>query len=115
LHKTINTLIGDITSLAVLITQNTKADVFIEYSAHVNKISIKFHPNGWEDKASKPITLDVYLGSQWDKEEDVIKRLQGTKKQLVQFGIKNKLDYSKLPYEIEEVKHYKFGHMEGQK
>jgi hypothetical protein len=104
MNKTIPQLVGEITSLAVLITQNTKHDVFVDYQAHVCKLVVGLYVNGWQ-LGKEHIDADVYIDS--NNSDEAIKRLTEIKKQLVQIGLKNKLNFSKLPYEIEEIKHYK--------
>ena len=41
-------LIGKLTSLAYKVTNTTNADVFIDYSGHVNYITVRVYKDGWD-------------------------------------------------------------------
>ena len=56
-------LVNAITELSIKITQTTKADVFCDYSGHVNGLTVRVMLNGWqpdyiEPNYSKIIYLD---------------------------------------------------------
>lgn len=42
-------LLQEVLTICVKITQGSKADVFFEYSAHINKHGVHYYENGWED------------------------------------------------------------------
>ena len=39
-----------------------KADVFVEYSAHVDQLSVRVYETGWEAGKTRDWSRDVYLG-----------------------------------------------------
>ena len=43
-------------TMAMLISEKTKADCFVDYQAHVGGIDVRMYPNGWEQGA-KPVNL----------------------------------------------------------
>lgn len=71
-------LVLDIMRLGVEISKNTKTDVFVEYSGHVDQLRVLIYKGGWEwekDKEhySRDVYLDIKLGC---SEEDIIKSLE---------------------------------------
>lgn len=106
LNRTIPQLIGEITSLAVLITINTEHDVITEYSGHVKLLQVRIFIGGWE---SNKYSTDgeVWCNTERYAEKDIIKKLCKLKHTLILLARKDKLNFSKLPYEIEEVKCYR--------
>jgi len=107
-NKSINQLVGEITSLAVMITSNTNADVFIDYSAHCDSLEIRIFKDGWENHCGPDIEEDAYtkIGPRRN-EENVIKKQQEIEKQLVRIARKGKINFSELPYELVQVKAYR--------
>lgn len=103
MKKEICQLIGEITSLAVLITEKTEADIFVDYAAHVKALSIKVYPKGWSDDEVF-INYNNYLNKDYSYAE-----LVKVKRQLIKIVIKGHVDLTKFPYEIEtiEIKNYK--------
>ena len=76
-------LVLDIMRLGVEISQNTTTDVFVEYSGHVDQLSVRIYESGWEkDKEhySRDVYLDIKLGC---SEEDIIKSLEEIYAELV--------------------------------
>ena len=64
-----------ILKLAIEITNNTKATVFVEYSGHINCISIRAYWQGWTSNTDCDYKVDVYFDIY---SEDVLeKQLQG--------------------------------------
>lgn len=107
MNRNINQLVGEIVSLAVLITSNTKADVFINYSAHCDVLNIAIHSDGWKSGVSSDIDQAVYTKpDKYRSEEDLVKKLTLIKRELIKIARKGKISFLKLPYEIEEVKRY---------
>lgn len=106
-NKSISQLVGEITSLAVIITTNTDTDVFINYSAHCDDLEIRIHSDGWKTNSRPDIIEDVFTkSSKYRTEREVMKKLYETEKQLIKIARKGKIDFSKLPYELIEVKKY---------
>ena len=54
-------LVGELSKLAVEISENTKTDVFVRYSPHVNDVMIDIHLNGWTSDRHKPTYLSINL------------------------------------------------------
>lgn len=84
MNDSISTLVGEITFLAVKISLNTKADVFVDFYAHVKQLSIRYFSNGYEDDV-EPVLTEVYL--KWEEwvdatEESVIEQLESIKRNL---------------------------------
>ena len=76
-------LVLDIMQLGVEISKNTKTDVFVSYSGHVDQLFIMVFHDGWEkDKEyySRNVYLDIKLGR---SEEDIIKSLEEIHAELV--------------------------------
>jgi hypothetical protein len=71
-------LVLDIMRLGVEISKNTKTDVFVEYSGHVDQLYIMVFHGGWEkDKDKEYYSRDVYLNeTERRTEEDIIKSLE---------------------------------------
>lgn len=103
MKKEICQLIGEITSLAVLITEKTEIDIFVDYAAHVGELGIRVYPEGWSDDEVF-INYDNYINRDSSYAE-----LVKVKRQLIKIAIKGHVDLSKFPYEIEtiEIKNYK--------
>jgi hypothetical protein len=78
MSSVIKKLIGEITELAVQVTNNTKHDVFVDYRAHINTFAIIVHIDGW-DKNRNPKEI-LRLSLNWDDEK--IKKLKQTKRKL---------------------------------
>jgi hypothetical protein len=64
-----------ILKLAIEITNNTKADVFVEYSGHINCISIRAYWQGWIENTDWDYAVEVYFDIY--SEEVCEKQLQG--------------------------------------
>lgn len=71
-------LIQKITLKAYKISTKTKADVFVDYSGHVNSICIYFYKNGWQEDIEWDFRLDFSL----EIEKEAITKLEFTLKQL---------------------------------
>lgn len=74
-----------ILKLAIEITNNTKADVFVDYSGHVNSISIRAYLQGWgverNTDYSKDIYFNVFSENECEKElQETIKILEEVQK-----------------------------------
>lgn len=69
----IKQLVLDIMTLAIEKTETTKADVFVNYGAHVNLFEIRINPTGWINSSERAddfeeIKKDVYL----DQDEEIV-------------------------------------------
>ena len=70
-------LVLDIMQLGVEISKNTKADVFINYSGHVDSLDIMIFHGGWSDGRSADYKKDIYLNTKsYRTEEDIIDVLE---------------------------------------
>lgn len=78
MNSVIKKLIGEITELAVEITNNTKHDVFVEYRAQINAIQVYIYLNGWTVNKDCEDILNLSLN--WKEEK--IKKLKSTKRKL---------------------------------
>ena len=69
-------LVLDIMRLGVEISKNTKTDVFVDYSGHVDQLSVRIYEDGWE-KDKEYYSRDVYLNeTEHRTEEDIIEILE---------------------------------------
>ena len=69
-------LVLDIMRLGVEISQNTTTDVFVEYSGHVDQLSIRIYEDGW-GKDKEHYSRDVYLDvAKYRTEEDITETLE---------------------------------------
>ena len=76
-------LVLDIMRLGVEISQNTTTDVFVEYSGHVDQLSIRIYEDGWE-KDKEHYSKDIYLNAEaYRTEEDIIETLEEIYAELV--------------------------------
>lgn len=67
----------EIMKLAAQVSKTTKADVFVEYSGHVDLLTVRIHPEGYEGDSFR---YDFY-GEQFDsvseaKFDDIIGKLR---------------------------------------
>lgn len=75
-------LVLDIMRLGVEISKNTKTDVFVEYSGHVDQLYIMVFHGGWE-KDKEYYSRNVYLNPKYRTEEDIIETLEEIYAELV--------------------------------
>jgi hypothetical protein len=69
-------LVLDIMQLGVEISQNTTTDVFVEYSGHVDQLSVRIYEDGWK-KNKKHYSKDIYLNTKaYQTEEGIIETLE---------------------------------------
>jgi uncharacterized protein (DUF849 family) len=68
-------LVLDIMQLGVEISKNTKTDVFVEYSGHVDQLSVRIYDDGWK-KSMEPYDRYVYLNTETYQEEGIIEILE---------------------------------------
>ena len=69
-------LVLDIMKLAVEISKNTEADVFVDYSGHVDQLSVRIYKGGWE-KGKEHYRKDIYLNTKaYQTEEYIIETLE---------------------------------------
>lgn len=71
-------LIKEIIVKAYQISTKTKADVFVNFSGHVNNLKIFFYKNGWNENIEWDFNIDIYL----DIEKDAKTKLQLVLKEL---------------------------------
>ena len=77
-------LVLDIMQLAVEISENTKADVFVEYSGHVDQLSVRIYKGGWEKGKDEELYKNIYLNANgYRTEEDIIASLEEIYAELV--------------------------------
>ena len=76
-------LVLDIMRLGVEISENTKTDVFVYYSGHVDSLDIRVFYGGWSEGRSADYTKCVYLNSKYRSEEDIIEILEEIHAELV--------------------------------
>lgn len=108
MYKSINQLIGEITSLAANISLNTKIDVFTEYIAHCDMFEIRIYENGWVNNYAADIEETFYIRpNRHHTEKEILNKLQQIERQLIKIARKGKINFSKLPYEIIPVKSYR--------
>ena len=63
MSSVVKKLIGEITELAVEITNKTKHDVFVRYEGHVNAIIIDYHKNGYYSGSNGIDILDLFMNN----------------------------------------------------
>lgn len=104
-------LVGDITTLGAMVNMFTDFCVFIRFSGHVDTIDVTIAAS--KDDYNKNIVKGNYdlptKKGYGDKEESLFKTLNRIKYQLKKILRDHKIDYSKLDYEEEVVRHYKLG------
>lgn len=71
-------LIQEIILKAYQISTKTKADIFVNYSGHVNNICIYVYKNGWQESLDWDFRLDFVL----EQQEEAITKLQFVLKEL---------------------------------
>ena len=70
-------LVLDIMNLGIEISKNTKADVFVNYSGHVDSLDIMIFHGGWSDGRSGDYKKSIYLDTtEYRTEEDIIETLE---------------------------------------
>ena len=103
LNSDIAVLCGEITALAVLITNNSETDVFVKFSGHVKYFEVDIYLNGWKPNSSADTEDVINLK---DKPNRVIKNLKTIKHYLIKLARGQKINFAYLPYTVEEVRHY---------
>ena len=69
-------LVLDIMQLAVEISKNTKADVFVNYSGHVDWFDVRIYDCGWTEGCVCDYTKYIYLDTDdYRTEETIIETL----------------------------------------
>lgn len=53
-------LVRRILTIAMLISEKTKADCFVDYQPHVGGIAVHMYPNGWKTGANPVSLLESY-------------------------------------------------------
>lgn len=77
-------LVLDIMRLGVEISKNTEADVFVNYSGHVDLLSVMIFYSGWSDGRSADYKKEIYLDvAKRRTEEDIIETLSEIYAELV--------------------------------
>ncbi len=81
-------IIGEITSLAVHISETQQPDIFVEYSGHVDTVKIRIYSKGWEpsgidNECNPDIELRIWLD---DNKTKVVDLLDDIKQQLREIG-----------------------------
>lgn len=76
-------LVLDIMQLGVEISKSTKTDVFVDYSGHVDQLSVRIYESGWK-KSKEHYSKDIYLNTEaYQTEEDIIEALEEIYAELV--------------------------------
>ena len=99
-------LVGEIMTLASMVNQFTKFCAFVRFSGHVDQISVDIASSKEEFTETK-VSGSAYTGSDEDDDRYSIETLNKLKYRLKKILRENEIDYSKLNYEVEEVRHYK--------
>ena len=77
-------LVLDIMKLGVEISKNTKTDVFVNYSGHVDLLNVMIFYSGWSDGRNADYKKDIYLNTEaYRTEEDIINVLDEIYAELV--------------------------------
>jgi hypothetical protein len=98
-------LLGEIQTLAYMVNAFTEYCVFVRFSGHVDQIEVDVARTK-SDYLDKVVNGQTYLSQDSSDEKNMI-RLRKIKTELRKILRKNKVDYSRLNYEVEEVRHYK--------
>ena len=77
-------LVLEIQELSIWITNNSKTDVFVDYSGHVNGLSIRIMLNGWKQEYTEPdYSKTLYLDRNSVKEfQETIDHLKAIKEEI---------------------------------
>lgn len=103
IRREIAMLLGEISTLVYMVNTYTQYCAFINFSGHVDRIEVSIRKSREEYK-TELINEGTYLDFTLENDR---KRLVGIKTELRKILRKNRIDYSRLGYEIEEVRHYK--------
>lgn len=77
-------LVLDIMQLGVEISKNTKTDVFVDYSGHVDLLNVRIYADGWEKDEKFYFYKNIYLNiTDHRTEEDIIETLEEIYAELV--------------------------------
>nr|DAI90591.1 MAG TPA: hypothetical protein [Caudoviricetes sp.] len=107
MYESINQLVGEITSLAVVISSNAKIDIFMEYMPHCNTLYIRVYKDGWSKSNDADIEESLCTKPRkYRTEKEILNKLHQIKQQFIRIARKGKINFSKLPYEIVQVKNY---------
>lgn len=95
---TVSQIMGDIMQLAVLINNMTEYAVFVDYSGHVNSVTVNIYKDKKDVWSKDPITHDVLYAdtNEWRKEDSVITCLTLMKTRLRMIAHEKKIDFSDL-------------------
>lgn len=80
MNKEIIKLISNIQELAILVSNFTVHDVFVNYLGHVNKISVTAILDGY--KKDVEFTNTVFIDAYLDREINIVNKLKETEKAL---------------------------------
>ena len=78
MSSVVKKLIGEITELAVEVTNSTKHDVFVSYHGQVNCIEVNYHVYGYYSGSPEISIANIYI----DYEKDQIAKLKLAKRKL---------------------------------
>lgn len=68
----IKILILKIVNKAMLVSNNTKADVFVNYSSHINNLTVFYYIDGWDKDEDFNYYEEIYIDKQ-TREETIAK------------------------------------------
>lgn len=54
-------LLGEMMKTAAIISNNTKAKVFVQYSGHVNVVDVRIYSNGWKAYEHPDYSQSFYI------------------------------------------------------
>ncbi|KNF09843.1 hypothetical protein CLPU_1c00080 [Gottschalkia purinilytica] len=84
-------LIGDITTLATIVSDKTEVDVFIRYSAHVHLLDVSIHPMGWNKGDERCAYHELYINK-----KGALDSLNNIKQHLIKILKRKKVDLTKI-------------------
>lgn len=99
-------LVGEINTLAYMVNEFTDYCVFVRNHGHIKNIEIEVCISKKQYNETAARADSSYDAARYP-EERITKKLSRMKYQLKKILRDKKIDYSKLDYEIEEVRHYK--------
>lgn len=97
-------LVGEIQTLVYMVNEFTDYCAFFNFSGHVCSIDVSIRASK-ENYADHLADTSIY--SITDKPDKALEKLTTMKANLRKILRKNEIDYSRLNYSIEEVRHYK--------
>ena len=88
MDKKLRRLLLQIFFLTLDVTKESKNDVFLNYSGHINELDIRVYFNGWKEKKPWDYRKVIYLDGELDNIETIIEKLQALKQLLIKLKSK---------------------------